>query len=201
MTTPHPNFRPELILASGSPYRKELLQRLNYNFTSVSPDVDESLRSGESPGSLALRLARAKAAKVAQLHPAATVIGSDQVAALGEKILGKPGNHVTAAQQLAACSGKSVAFHTAVCVRQEDAQFEETHTDISTVNFRELSGKEIDAYLRADKPWDCAGSFKSEGLGAALFNSIRNEDPAAIIGLPMIWLTNSLRRAGLPILA
>jgi septum formation protein len=201
MTTPHPNFRPELILASGSPYRKELLQRLNYNFTSVSPDIDESLRSGESPGSLALRLARAKAAKVAQLHPAATVIGSDQVAALDEKILGKPGSHVTAAQQLAACSGKSVVFHTAVCVRQEDAQFEETHTDISTVHFRELSGKEIDAYLRADKPWDCAGSFKSEGLGAALFISIRNEDPAAIIGLPMIWLTNSLRRAGLPILA
>ena len=200
MPLPRPNYRPELILASGSPYRQQLLQRTQYPFQCISPDIDESPLSGEAAGELSLRLARSKAAKVALLHPAAVVIGSDQVAALDGELLGKPGNHATATRQLSACSGKSVVFHTAVCVRREEANFEETHIDITTVNFRKLSAAEIEAYLTADTPWDCAGSFKSEGLGSALFFSIENHDPSAIIGLPMIWLTNSLRNAGVPIL-
>jgi len=201
MAPPALNKWPDLILASGSPYRRELLRRLNYPFECLSPDIDESPRHGEGPGDLVLRLARAKAAKVAQAHPAAVVVGSDQLAALGNQILGKPGDHETAVRHLSACSGKSVVFLTAVCVRHNNAEFEETHIDTTTVNFRVLSDTEIEAYLNADEPWDCAGSFRSEGLGSALFKSIENVDPAAIIGLPMIWLSSSLRHAGLPILA
>lgn len=201
MARPALNKRPDLILASGSPYRRELLRRVNYPFEWVSPDINESPRSGEAPGDLVLRLARAKAAKVAQANPAAVVIGSDQLATLGNQILGKPGDHDTAIRQLSACSGKSVVFLTAVCVRHDNAQFEETHIDTTRVNFRTLSGAEIEAYVNADEPLDCAGSFRSEGLGSALFKSIENVDPAAIIGLPMIWVSNSLRHAGVPILA
>ena len=201
MAPPVLNNRPDLILASGSPYRRELLKRVNYPFEWVSPDINESPRNGEAPGDLVLRLARAKAAKVAQAHPAAVVIGSDQLATLGNQILGKPGDHDTAVRQLSACSGKSVVFLTAVCVRHDNAQFEETHIDTTTVNFRTLSGAEIETYVNADEPLDCAGSFRSEGLGTTLFKSIENVDPAAIIGLPMIWVSNSLRHAGVPILA
>jgi len=200
MPAPHPKNPSELILASGSPYRRELLQRANYPFKCLSPDIDESPLPGEAPGDLALRLACAKAARIAPAHPDAVIIGSDQVAAFDGQLLGKPGDHDTAVHQLGACSGKSVVFHTAVCVRHDAAKFQDTHIDITTVNFRTLTATEIEAYVCADKPWDCAGSFKSEGLGSALFKSIENKDPAAIIGLPMIWLISSLRRAGLPIL-
>jgi len=200
MAPPTLKNRPDLILASGSPYRRELLRRMNYPFDCHSPDIDESPRNDEDPHDLVLRLACAKAAKVAQAHPAAVVVGSDQLATLGNQILGKPGDHDTAVRQLSACSGKSVMFLTAVCVRHDNAQFEETHIDTTTVNFRTLSGTEIEAYVKADEPWDCAGSFRAEGLGSALFKSIENVDPAAIIGLPMIWLSSSLRHAGLPIL-
>ncbi|TDJ46340.1 MAG: septum formation protein Maf [Gammaproteobacteria bacterium] len=197
MAAPHPDNRPDLILASGSVYRKDLLKRIKIEFESISPDINEASLEDEIPGDLALRLAQAKAEKIARLNPTAIVIGSDQVAALGRQLLGKPGDPKTAARQLAMCSGKAVIFHTAVCVRHEEANFAETHVDLTTVNFRELSAAEIEAYISTDKPWDCAGSFKSEGLGPALFESIDNQDPSAIIGLPMIWLTASLRRAGL----
>jgi septum formation protein len=200
MAAPHPDSQPDLILASGSAYRKDLLNRLEIDFARLSPAIDETPLDGESPGDLALRLAQENAGKIAHPNPAAVVIGSDQVAALDKHLLGKPGDHVNAVRQLSMCSGKAVIFHTAVCVRHEQAGFAETHVDITTVNFRELSPAAIEAYLRADKPWDCAGSFKSEGLGAALFESIENQDPSAIIGLPMIWLAASLGRAGLPIL-
>jgi septum formation protein len=200
MASHQPDNQPELILASGSAYRRDLLNRINIEFESLSPAINEASLDGESPADLALRLAQAKAEKIAQLNPAAIVIGSDQVAALGEQWLGKPGNHDTAIRQLAMCSGKTVIFHTAVCVRHVEADFAETHVDLTRVNFRELSAAEIEAYVSADKPWDCAGSFKSEGLGAALFESIENQDPSAIIGLPMIWLIASLRRAGVSVL-
>jgi septum formation protein len=201
MALPQPDNQPELILASGSSYRKDLLNRIRIKFESISPAINEASLDGENPGDLALRLARAKAKKIAQLNPAAIVIGSDQVAALGKQLLGKPGDHDTAIRQLSMCSGKAVIFHTAVCVLNEEANFEDTHVDITTVNFRELSSAEIEAYVSTDKPWDCAGSFKAEGLGTALFESIENQDPSAIIGLPMIWLSASLGRAGLPVLA
>jgi len=200
MAAPQPDSQPDLILASGSVYRKDLLDRLKIGFTSISPAIDEAPLDGESPGALALRLAQAKAGKIAHTNPAAIVIGSDQVAALDKQLLGKPGDEASAVRQLTLCSGKAVIFHTAVCVRHEEAGFAEAHVDITTVNFRERSPAEIEAYVSADKPWDCAGSFKSEGLGSALFKSIENQDPSAIIGLPMIWLTASLRHAGLPIL-
>ena len=201
MPAPRPNSRPRLILASGSPYRKGLLNRINLHFETVSPDIDESPRHGETSGELALRLACAKAEKISLQHPTAIVIGSDQVAALGSQFMGKPGDHKTAVGQLTMCSGKAVVIYTAVCVRHNEAHFEETHIDLTTVNFRTLSAEEIEAYVYADKPWDCAGSFKSEGLGAALFKSIDNQDPSAIIGLPLIWLAACLQRAGLNILA
>lgn len=200
MAATQPDNRPDLILASGSVYRKDLLNSIKIKFESIPPAINEASLEGETPGDLALRLAQAKAEKIARLNPTAIVIGSDQVAALGRQLLGKPGDQETAARQLAMCSGKAVIFHTAVCVRHEEADFAETHVDLTTVNFRELSAAEIEVYISTDKPWDCAGSFKSEGLGIALFESIENQDPSAIIGLPMIWLTASLRRAGLPVL-
>jgi septum formation protein len=189
-----------LILASGSAYRRDLLTRITRDFDILIPAIDESPAAGEMPGDLALRLARMKAAAIAGLHTRATVIGSDQVAALGSRLLSKPGNEAAAIQQLLACSGQKVRFFTAVCVLNRQKQFDEAHTDITTVSFRDLSAAEIEAYVRADKPLDCAGSFRAEGLGVALFEAIENRDPTAIIGLPLIWLSGCLQRSGIPIL-
>ncbi len=189
-----PDSPNSLILASASPYRRELLERIVPKFEVRAADIDESRQADESPAQLAARLAAAKAAAVAATHPAALVIGSDQVAALGDQALGKPGDAATAARQLAACSGQQVIFHTAVSLTGPD--FAEHHVDITTVTFRSLDAGEIDSYLQRDKPWDCAGSFRSEGLGAVLFKSIESRDPNAIVGLPLIWLAGSLRRAG-----
>lgn len=185
-----------LILASASPYRRELLERIVATFDVAPSSVDESHAQDEQPGSLAQRLASVKAAAIASANPDAVVIGSDQVASYAGNILGKPGNHANAAKQLLACSGRPVIFYTAVSVVSESNGFAEHHIDITTVNFRTLTAAEIDSYLEHDQPWDCAGSFRAESLGVTLFESIENKDPSAIIGLPLIWLAGSLRRAG-----
>lgn len=187
----------QLILASQSAYRRELLQRIAPDFAAIPAAVDETPQPGEAPPHLAARLAVAKAAAIAKQHPKALIIGSDQVAALGDRPLGKPGNAENAAAQLADCSGNTVNFYTAVSVVRLDDGFTASHTDITSVRFRDLSRHEIDAYLRLDEPWDCAGSFKSEAHGTLLFEAIENTDPSALIGLPLIWLAGCLRAAGI----
>lgn len=183
-----------LILASTSRYRQELLQRLGLPFGTARPEVDETPHAGEAPEALALRLARAKAAAVAELHPNACVIGSDQVAELDGTALGKPGSVAGAHAQLAAMSGRSVRFLTAVCVRGPHG--EDSALDVTDVRFRQLDAETIARYIDAESPLDCAGSFKCEGLGIALFEAIRNDDPTALIGLPLIATARLLRQAG-----
>jgi septum formation protein len=195
-----PSLSRPLILGSSSPYRRALLERLTVDFTTAVPDIDETPHTLEAPETLALRLACHKAAVISDLHPDAIVIASDQVAAVDADILGKPGNHEVAARQLARCSGKAVVFYTAVCLSSAADGWEETHLDRTTVQFRTLDQATIDAYLKKDQPWDCAGSFRSEGLGAVLFESIDNQDPTALIGLPLIWLADRLQSAGINLL-
>jgi septum formation protein len=186
-----------LILASTSPYRRELLDRLRLPFDVVRPEVDETLAPGESPATLALRLARAKAAAVAAQHPDAWVIGSDQVADLDGTPLGKSGSRDAAIAQLAAMSARAVVFRTAVSVCRGDIAFDAM--DATRVRFRPLSRDEIERYVDAEQPFDCAGSFKSEGLGIALFDAIETSDPTALVGLPMIATARLLRCAGFPL--
>ena len=189
-----------LILGSTSRYRRELLQRLRVPFDVVSPDVDETPLPGEAPQALATRLALAKAKAVAALHPNAVVIGSDQVADLNGEPLGKPGTHERAVVQLKRMRGQTVIFQTAVSVVCQASGFEKTELAQIKVRFRELSDAEIEAYLRAEEPYDCAGSAKSEGLGIALLDAIDNDDPTALIGLPMIRTARLLRAAGIDLL-
>ncbi len=187
----------DLILASSSSYRRDLLQRLTKNFSQLAPEVDESALAGETPAALASRLALAKANAVAAIRPGAIVIGSDQVAALGTQMLGKPGDHENARAQLLACSGRTMSFHTALClIDGRDGRIQQA-LDITQVHFRNLHGVEIDAYLRVEQPYDCAGSFKAEGLGIALFERLQTEDPTALIGLPLIALNRLLRTAAI----
>ncbi|MPN09242.1 Maf-like protein YceF [bioreactor metagenome] len=186
-----------LILGSTSRYRRELLERLRIPFSTVAPDVDETPRPGETPRDLALRLAAAKARAVAELHPTAVVIGSDQVADLDGKPLGKPGNHERATQQLKEMRGHAMVFHTAVSVVCLETGFSQTDLAPVHVRFRDLSDAEIERYLRAEQPYDCAGSAKSEGLGIALLDGIDSDDPTALIGLPLIRTCQMLRAAGL----
>lgn len=195
-----PASRP-LILGSTSPYRRELLARLRLPFEVTAPDVDETPRPGEHPPDLARRLALAKAHAVAARHPAAVVIGSDQVADLGGEPLGKPGTHQRAVAQLRRMRGRTVIFQTAVAVVCLASGFEQVELAPVRVRFRELSDEEIEHYLRAETPYDCAGSAKSEGLGIALLESIENDDPTALIGLPLIRTARLLRAAGLPLLS
>ncbi len=185
-----------LILASTSKYRKLLLQRLGLPFDCVAPDTDETPGAGESPLSLVTRLAAQKAKSVADKNPAAVVIGSDQLAVLDGQIMGKPGGHQAALKQLSSCSGQSVEFLTAVSVQCRKNGFCEHYTDVTRVCFRKLDIEEIESYLEREKPYDCAGSFKSESLGVVLFDRIVNEDPSALIGLPLIRTAAILRRAG-----
>ena len=195
-TTSH-RTPPPLILGSTSVYRAELLRRLQLPFTTVQPNVDETPLSGETPLLLAKRLALAKANAVADRHPDAVVIGSDQVADLHGEALGKPGNHARATQQLKAMSGQLVIFHTAVAVvYKEQACTLEAVSQIR-VQFRTLTDDEIDRYLRIEQPYDCAGSAKSEGLGISLLSQIDNDDPTALIGLPLIKTCEMLRTAGI----
>jgi septum formation protein len=193
----------DLVLGSTSRYRRELLTRLTGKFRVVSPNVDETPLSNEMPAALAVRLAKSKAASVAAQCPGAVVIGSDQVADLGGSALGKPGSVENAIRQLNACSGRDVVFHTALCVI--DAR--STHlnhfeaVDTTRVTFRKLGSPEIISYVEREMPLDCAGSFKSEGLGIALFESIETKDPTALIGLPIITLCKLLRDAGISVIA
>ena len=185
----------DLVLASTSRYRRELLSRLTTHFRCVSPDVDETPLPAELPAGLATRLARAKATEVAARAPGAVVIGSDQVADLDGRLLGKPGNAHAAREQLTACSGRDVVFHTALHLMDARGG---THAavDVTRVRFRALTGDEIARYVEREQPLDCAGSFKAEALGIALFERIESTDPTALIGLPLIALSDLLRRAG-----
>lgn len=192
---------PALVLASTSRYRRELLTRLRLPFVVENPQVDETPRPDERPAALALRLALAKAEAVAQRLPAAVVIGSDQVADLDGQPIGKPGTHERAVAQLRAMSGRSVVFQTAVAVVRRDTGFAATALAPVTVRFRELSDAEIEHYLHAEQPYDCAGSAKSEALGIALLQSLESDDPTALVGLPLIRTCELLRRAGIDPLA
>lgn len=191
----NPTAPQSLILASTSRYRRELLERLRLPFSIARPESDETALPDETPSALALRLAQAKAAAVAALHPGAWVIGSDQVAELGTATLGKPGDRETAVGQLAAMSGQPVRFRTGVCLFRQDAA-PRSWLDTTTVRFRTLHGDEIGRYVDAEQPFDCAGSFKCEGLGISLFDAIETQDPTALVGLPLIATARLLRDAG-----
>lgn len=189
-----------LILGSTSRYRHELLSRLGLPFDAVAPRVDETPRPGERPADLARRLALAKARDVAQRHPQAVIIGSDQVADLDGVPLGKPGTHERAVEQLRHMRGQTVVFQTALAVVCEATGFEQCDMAAVSVVFRDLSDREIERYLRAEQPYDCAGSAKSEGLGIALLERIDNDDPTALVGLPLIRTCRLIRAAGVAIL-
>jgi septum formation protein len=189
-----------LILGSTSRYRKELLSRLGIPFETEGPQVDETPRPGEKPADLAIRLALAKAREVAQRHPGSVVIGSDQVADLHGEPLGKPGTHERAVAQLRRMRGETVVFQTALAVVCADTGFEQSDLAAVRVQFRQLSDEEIEYYLHAEQPYDCAGSAKSEGLGIALLDRIDNDDPTALVGLPLIRTCRLLRAAGVKVL-
>lgn len=192
---------PRLILASTSRYRAELLQRLRVPFETVSPEVDETAQAGELPAALARRLALAKAQAVAVRHTDAVVIGSDQVAELDGNAIGKPHSHERAFAQLRTMSGRRVVFHTAVAVVCRQRGYERSLLAPVAVTFRTLADAEIERYLRAEQPYDCAGSAKSESLGIALLAAIESDDPTALVGLPLIRTCTLLREAGLDPLA
>ena len=189
--------RPTLILGSTSRYRREMLQRLRIPFEIYAPEVDETPRAAEPPADLALRLAIAKARAVAQQHPDAVVIGSDQVADLAGTPVGKPGTHAKATEQLRAMRGKAIVFQTAVAVVHLARDYEGAALVSVTVRFRDLSDAEIEHYLQAEQPYDCAGSAKSEALGIALLSAIESDDPTALVGLPLIKTCELLRAAGI----
>lgn len=184
-----------LILASTSIYRRDLLARLRLPFTCERPDTDETALAEEAPAAMAQRLAAAKATDVASRHPGACVLGSDQVAELDGHPIGKPCDETRATAQLRAMSGRPVHFHTAVCMIRDGRRWQAL--DTTTVQFRPLSEGEIARYLAAEQPYDCAGSFKSEGLGISLFDAVQSQDPTALIGLPLIATARLLREAGL----
>ena len=190
---------PRLILGSSSVYRKELLSRLGLPFEVAVPDIDETPLAGEAPETTALRLAQAKAAAIAARFPDALVIGSDQVATLDGEQIGKPGNHENAMKQLQTMRGRRVIFHTALCLhdgRQSGAAAVQLQNIQTFVTFRNLSDAELDAYLKLEQPYDCAGSARNEALGIAILEKIESDDPTALTGLPLIALTTMLRRAG-----
>lgn len=196
--------RPALILASSSRYRRELLERLRIPFSTAVPAIDETPHAGETPDATALRLAEEKARAVAATLPAdagrALVIGSDQVATFDGRQIGKPGTHERALEQLQSMRGREVLFHSALSLLDTATGQTDTVDIVTTVRFRDLSDAALDAYLRAEEPYDCAGSAKSEGLGIALLEAIESDDPTALIGLPLIALTRMLLAAGYPLL-
>lgn len=187
---------PRLVLGSTSQYRRSLLERLGIPFTVAAPDVDEIALPAELPIDLVNRLARAKAESVAQRQSKALVIGSDQLAVCGREVLGKPGSGERAIAQLQQLSGQRVTFYTAVHVINSETGSNEGHMDATTVHFRPLNEQEIRDYVARDKPYHCAGGFKIEALGVSLFTRVETQDPTALIGLPLIWLSGALRRAG-----
>ena len=188
---------PELILASTSRYRRELLERLRIPFRALSPETDETPLPGEAPAALAERLALAKARALAARFPDAVVIGADQVADVDGSAIGKPGDHARAVEQLRAMSGRTIVFQTALAVVRASAGFAEVRRVPVPVRFRTLDDAEIEFYLRAEQPYDCAGSAKCETLGIALLEAIESDDPTALIGLPLITTCTLLRAAGL----
>jgi septum formation protein len=195
---------PRLILGSSSVYRRELLARLRLPFETMTPDLDETPLAGESPEATACRLAREKAAAIAKRVPGAIVIGSDQVATLDGEQIGKPGNHDKALRQLQKMRGREVVFHTALCLYdgRSSAALPCQLDNIQTfVRFRDLPDHELEAYLRIEQPYDCAGSAKNEALGIAIIEHISSSDPTALTGLPLIALTTMLRKAGVPFFA
>lgn len=187
---------PRIILASASPYRRGLLDRFLDEFETVSPDIDESNELGISPKKLARRLARTKAETVSMQARDSLIIGADQLAVLDSQVLGKPGNHQKAVEQLMAAAGKVVTFRTAVCILDPVARTRYEYVDKTTVRFRQFDRRLAESYLRHDQPYDCAGSFKIEGAGFVLFESVRTDDPTALIGLPMIWVSDVLLELG-----
>ncbi len=189
-----------LILASSSPYRRELLSRLQIPFTVQSPGIDETPMVGEAPEQTALRLAQAKARKVAEAYPAALIIGCDQVATLDGLQLGKPLTHDNAVKQLALMRGRSVIFHSALCLYNASNQQMQAEVVPFTVTFRNLSDAQIENYLQKEQPYQCAGSAKSEGLGIAVIASMQGDDPNALIGLPLIRLIDMLAQQGVTVI-
>ncbi|MEJ2609541.1 MAG: Maf family nucleotide pyrophosphatase [Candidatus Thiodiazotropha sp.] len=192
---------PSLILASSSPFRRELLSRIGIEFSSVSPDIDECQLPGESAEELVLRLAKQKAMAIGQSHPNALIIGSDQVATISDRILGKPGNHECAVEQLMQVSGKRVTFFTGLSLYNSKTHHSQSCCEPFHVVFRNLQRSEVENYLHKEQPYNCAGSFKSEGLGICLFERLEGDDPNALIGLPLIRLIGMLRCEGVDVLA
>ena len=198
---PPASASPRLILASGSRYRQELLTRLRIPFEVLVPGIEETPQPGELPQDTALRLAREKARAISLQAPEALVIGSDQVATVDNEQIGKPGSHVNALRQLQMMQGRAVIFHTALCLwdgRKEERHAVQVENVQTRVVFRSLSDIELENYLHIEKPYDCAGSAKNEGLGIALIEKIESTDPTALTGLPLIALTTMLRNAGMP---
>jgi septum formation protein len=187
---------PAIVLASSSQYRRGLLDRFLDEYQIVSPDIDERNVDELDPESLARKLARSKAETVSMTTRDALVIGADQLAVLDDQVLGKPGDHQKAVEQLLAASGKSVTFLTAVCILDPVGRTRYEHVDKTTVHFRQFDRRLAETYLRHDEPYDCAGSFKIEGAGFVLFESVKTDDPTALIGLPMIWLSDVLLELG-----
>lgn len=187
---------PPIILASSSRYRQGLLDRFLDDYEVASPGIDETGVDGESPEQRATRLARRKAEAVSSQYRDSLIIGADQLAVLDGEVLGKPGGHTKAVEQLLRASGKKVRFITAICVLDPISRRRYEHADETVVRFRRFDRRLADAYLRYDEPYDCAGSFKIEGAGFVLFESVATEDPTALVGLPMIWLSGTLGKLG-----
>ncbi len=187
---------PALLLASSSPFRRQLLDKLGLNFIHQSPDIDESRLAGESPVALVMRLAREKAAALADSHPDTLIIGSDQVAVIGDQVLGKPGTREKAIEQLSAASGQRVTFLTGLCLLNTATGRTQVACDPFHVQFRTLRPAQIERYVDAEQPLNCAGSFKSEGLGIVLFKALEGRDPNTLVGLPLILLTEFLAAEG-----
>ncbi|MDH5444654.1 MAG: Maf-like protein [Gammaproteobacteria bacterium] len=191
---------PKLVLASTSPFRRAILEKLGLAFEVCSPDIDETPLGDETPGQLVARLACAKASKVVEDYQDALVIGSDQVAVIDDEILGKPGDHDSAVAQLQKASGKTVQFLTGLCLINSATGQTQSETVPFLVHFRSLNSEQIENYLQAEQPYNCAGSFKSEGLGIALFERLEGEDPNTLIGLPLIRLIRMLEKEGMPVI-
>ncbi len=190
---------PSLVLASSSPYRRQLLERLNLPFAWAAPDIDETPLPGETPEQLTLRLAEAKARALSERYPTHLIIGSDQVLLLDGQPVSKPGNHANALEQLRRCSGKSIRFLTSLCLLDSASDTARSIVEPFEVVFRQLDEATIERYLLAEQPYDCAGSFKSEGLGISLFRALRGDDPNSLIGLPLIRLCDLLAEHGIQI--
>lgn len=184
---------PPVLLASSSRYRKELLERIIDDFNMGNPEIDEIQRPDEPPHDMVRRLARQKAGAFAGVRGNQIIIGADQIAILGDNIIGKPGDRATAISQLLAANGKTVQFLTSVCVLDLASHNRYEHTDVTNVVFRQFDRRLAEAYVNKDKPYDCAGSIKAESAGVILFRSIQSEDPTALLGLPLIWLAATLR--------